>query len=56
MEMQDLILKEIRTNRKEITQLRIDVTTLKVKFGMIAVVFGFVGSLIKPLLAYMGTK
>jgi hypothetical protein len=52
-----LILDEIKENRREVRRLREDVTSLKVKFGMIAVGFGFIGGFIKPfVLAILGGK
>jgi len=48
--VQDIILHEVRLNRKEIHDLREDVVSLKVKFGIIAIVFGFVGSLARPIM------
>jgi len=48
-DFKDIVLFEIRQNRKEIAKVKILANSLKIKFGMIAIVFGFIGSLMIPL-------
>ena len=51
--LKDLIITEVRENRKEISKLRNEITGLKVKFGMIATIFGIVGSFVTRWISHL---
>jgi len=50
--MVELLLEEVRLNRKEIKELRKELWTLKTRFAMIAVTMGVAGGKVSQFLPF----
>lgn len=51
--MADLLIEEIRQNRKEIKELRKEVWSLKSRFAIIAITMGLAGGKISAFLPFL---
>lgn len=49
-DVQNIILEEIRTLRKDVSEIKAEVWSIKTKLGMVALFFGFFGAFIKDLI------
>jgi len=49
----DIILAEVRLNRKEIKELRRDISVLRARFAIIAVLMGLAGGKVSTLLPFL---
>lgn len=52
-EMTELLLEEVRLNRKEIQDLRKEIWTLKTRFAVIAMTMGLAGGKISSFLPFL---
>ncbi|MDH3324057.1 MAG: hypothetical protein OEL89_00300 [Candidatus Peregrinibacteria bacterium] len=51
-ELKEILLYEIRQNRKFIAELQISVTTIKTKIGTASLLFGVLGSIIVQMVIF----